>query len=104
MRAGIKNWIKVMVLDFKGKFEDIVIGVFCCIMEYCSKETKLGSSGQKDTSSAVKNTRVVLVPCSTWKCVPTAVFAVVDFPEVLGYHLLQQIKKFKNGYQKLLQV
>ena len=71
-------------------FQDIGIGVFCYIVQYHSKETKLGSSGQKGTSSAVKNTRVVLVPCGAWKCVHTAVFAVVNISEVLGYHLLHQ--------------
>ena len=35
----------------------------CCIVPVDSKETKLGSSNQEASSSAGKNTSVVLVPC-----------------------------------------
>ena len=53
-----------------------------------SKETELGSSNQEASQSAAKNTRVVLVPCCTWKCVPKAISCGVDISEVPGYHLL----------------
>ena len=43
-----------------------------------SKETKLGSSDQEASPSAGKNTRIVLVPCRTWKCVPTTISGGVD--------------------------
>ena len=43
-----------------------------------SKETKLGSSDQEAFPAAGKTTSVVLVPCCTWKCVPTAVSGGVD--------------------------
>ena len=56
-----------------------------------SKETELGSSDQEASPSAGKNTGVVLVPCHTWKCVPTAIFAGVDISEVPACHLLQQM-------------
>ena len=55
-----------------------------------SKETELGSSDQESSPLAGKNTRVVLVPCDAWKCVPTAISGVVDISEVPGCHLLQQ--------------
>ena len=43
-----------------------------------SKETKLGSSDQETSPSAVKNTGIVLVPYHTWKCVPIALSGGVD--------------------------
>ena len=67
-----------------------------------SKETQLGSSNQEASPSADKNTGVVLVPCCTWKCVPTAISGGVDISEVPGCHLLQQIS-CQWGSQKLLQ-
>ena len=38
-----------------------------------TNKTKLGSSDQEASPSACKNTGVVLVPCCTWKYVPTAI-------------------------------
>ena len=56
-----------------------------------SKETELGSSDQEASPSAGKNTRIVLVPCHTWKCVPTAISGGVDISKVPGCHSLQQM-------------
>ena len=56
-----------------------------------SKETELGNSNQEASPSAGKNTKVVLVPCHAWKCVPTAISDGVDISEVPGCHLLQQM-------------
>ena len=56
-----------------------------------SKEAKLGSSDQESSPSAGKNTGIVLVPCCTWKCVPTAVSGGVDISEAPECHLLQQM-------------
>ena len=44
-----------------------------CTVPPDSKETELGSSDQAASSSAGRTTRVILVPCHTWKCVPTAI-------------------------------
>ena len=55
------------------------------------KETELGSSEQEASPSAGKNTRIVLVPCTAWKCVPTAISGSVDISEVPGYALLQHL-------------
>ena len=55
-----------------------------------SKETKLGSSDPEASPSVGKNSGVVLVKCSAWKCVPTANSGGVDISEVPGCHLLQQ--------------
>ena len=52
-----------------------------------SKEIELGSSNQEASPCAGKNTRVVLVPCLQWKCVPTAISGGVDSSEVPGCHL-----------------
>ena len=52
-----------------------------------SKETKLGSSNQEVSTSAGKNSRVVLVLYHTWKCVPTDIFGGVHISEVSGCHL-----------------
>ena len=51
-----------------------------------SKETKLGSSNQEASPSAGENTRVVLVPCHAWKCVPTAISGGIDISEVPVCH------------------
>ena len=53
-----------------------------------SKETELGSSDQEASPSAGKNTRIVLVPCRAWKCVPTAISGGVDISKVSVCHLL----------------
>ena len=52
-----------------------------------SKETKLGSSDQGASPSAVTTTGIVLVKCLAWKRVPTAISGGVDFSEVSGCHL-----------------
>ena len=59
-----------------------------CTVPPDSKENELGSSDQEPSPSAGKNTRIVLVPCCTWKCVPTAVTSAVNISEVPGCHLL----------------
>ena len=56
-----------------------------------TKETQLGSSDQEAAPSAGKNTRIVLVPCCTWKCVLTAISGGVDISKGPGCHLLQQM-------------
>ena len=55
------------------------------------KDTKLGNGNQEAFPSAGKNNRIVLVPCHTWKCVPTAISSGVDISEVPGSHLLRQM-------------
>ena len=65
-------------------------------------ETKLKSSDQEAFPSAGKNTRVVLVPYRTWKCVPKAISGGVDISEVPGCHLLWQIvlsEGHKNNFK-----
>ena len=62
-----------------------------CTVPPDSKETELGSSDQETSPSASKNTRIVLVPCREWKCVPTAISGGVDISEVPGCHLLRQM-------------
>ena len=52
------------------------------------KKDKRGSSNQKPFPSAGKNTRIVLVPCHAWKCVPTTISSGLDISEVPGCHLL----------------
>ena len=56
-----------------------------------TKDTELGSSDQEVSPSSGKNTRIVLMPCRAWKCVPTAISGSVDMFEVSGCHLLRQI-------------
>ena len=73
-----------------------------------SKETELGSGDQEVSSSAGKNTGVVLVTSlHIWKCIPTAISGGVDISEVSGCHLLGQVgsqigsqKYFKDWYLK----
>ena len=73
-----------------------------CTVPPNSKETKLGSSNQEASPSAGKNTRIVLVPCHTWKCAPTAISNGVDISKVPGCHLLLQMSSQWES-QKLLQ-
>ena len=56
-----------------------------------SKETKLGSNNQEASPLAVKNNREVLVPCLTWKHVPTTISGGVDIPDVPGCQLLHEV-------------
>ena len=65
------------------------------------KETKLGSSDQKASPWGVISTRVILVPCHTLKCAPTAISGGVDISEVPRCYLLQQMKSQWES-QKLL--
>ena len=54
-----------------------------------SKETEFESSDQEASLSTGNNTKIVLVPCCTMKCVPTAISGGVDI--ILydpGCHLL----------------
>ena len=67
-----------------------------------SKATKHGISDQEASPSADKNTGIVLVPCCTWKCVPTAIYRGVDISKVPGCHFLQQLSS-QYGSQNLLQ-
>ena len=53
-----------------------------------SKETKLRSSNQEVSPSAGENTGIGLVPCCSWKGVPTPISGSVDISEVPGCHLL----------------
>ena len=49
-----------------------------------SKETELGNVDQETSLSADKNTRVVLVPFCTQKCVPIVIpsgVKIAEFPE-----------------------
>ena len=73
-----------------------------CIVPPDSKETWLECSDQNASPSVGKNTRVVLVPCCTWKCVAAAISSGVDISEVPGCHFLQQMHS-QWGLQELLQ-
>ena len=73
-----------------------------CTVPPDRKETELGSSNQEASLSAGKNTRIVLVPCCPWKCVPTATLGGADISKVPGCHLLWQMS-FQRGSQKLPQ-
>ena len=63
--------------DLTCHLEDMGIGVFW-----------LHCTDQEASTSAGKNTGVVLVPCRPWKCGPTAISSGVDISEVPMCHLL----------------
>ena len=46
------------------------------------------------TKVLCKNTGIVLVPCCTWKCAPTAISGAVNVSEVPGSHLLWQMSSW----------
>ena len=51
-----------------------------------SKGIQPGSSNQEDSQSAGKNTGIVLVPCHSWRCVPTAIPCGLDISKVPRCH------------------
>ena len=55
-----------------------------CTVPPESKETEFGSSDHEASSSADKNTGLVLVPCGAWKYVPTAISGGADISKVPG--------------------
>ena len=71
--------------DLTCHLKDTGIDVSSCTVLPDSKETKLGSSNQEASPSAGKNTGIHLVPCCTWKCVPTAISNGVDVSEAPAY-------------------
>ena len=56
-----------------------------------NKEFIFGSSNQEALPSTGKNTGIVLVPCHSWECVPTAISGGLDISQVPRCHLLQQM-------------
>ena len=64
---------------------------YSCTLLHSSKETKLGSSDQEAPPSAGKNSRVVLVPSCSLKCVPTAISGGADISGVPLGHMLRQV-------------
>ena len=73
-----------------------------CNVACDSKETQLGSRNQGASPSAGKNTRIVLVPCWAWKCIPAAISDGEDISKVPGCHLLWQMSSQWDS-KKLLQ-
>ena len=71
--------------DLTCHLEDTGIGVFWLHCAADSKETELRSSDKEASLSACKNTRLVLVPCCTWKCVSTAISGGVDISKAQGF-------------------
>ena len=67
-----------------------------------SNKTELGSSDWEASPSAVKNNRVVLVPCLHMEVHPYSISGCVDISEVPGCHLIRQMSS-QWGLQKLLQ-
>ena len=64
-----------------------------CTLPLDSKETELEleNSKQEASLSAGKNTGIVLVPCRTWKSVPTEISGSVVISEIHQNHVLQQM-------------
>ena len=112
--TGLGRWTQVAAMvsidaypflafsNLTSLFENTWIVFSGCTVLPDSKVTELGSSQQEAPPSTDKNTRVGLVPCYTWKCAPAANSSGVDFSEVPGCHLLQQMSS-QWGSQKLLQ-
>ena len=62
-----------------------------CTLLPNSKKIELGSSDQKASPLADKNTRVVLVLCLIWKCILTAISGVLDIAKLSEHHLLREM-------------
>ena len=60
--------------DLTCHLEDTRIGIFWLQRAADSKETKLGSSNQEASPSAVKKTEVVVIPCSSMEVHPYSHF------------------------------
>ena len=99
VKAGLERWMLVVVVVsvnayFSLAFSDLTChledtGMSGCTVLRGSKETKVGWSDQEASPLAGKNIGVVLVPCRTWKCGPTAISSGADISEVPGCYLLQ---------------
>ena len=79
-KQGIKNFLFLYYIQAKcGNIADKIPNVADNNKQTFNyrwpnnKETELGSRGEKVSPSVSRNTGVVLVPCHTWKCVPTAI-------------------------------
>ena len=68
-------------------FEDTGIDVSGYTVLPCSNKTKLGSSNQEASPLSGKNAKLVLVPCCTWKYIPTDISGGVDILKFPWYHL-----------------
>ena len=66
------------------------------------QDSELGSSNQEASPSAGKNTKIALVLCHAWKCVPTAISSGVDISNVSRCHMLRSMSSQWRS-QKLLQ-
>ena len=98
VKTSLKKWMLVVAVisvvaypflafsDVTCTLEDTAIGLFWLHWP------KLGSSKQEVSLLAGKNTEVLLVPCCTWKSVPTAIIGGVNISEVPEHHLLPQMK------------
>ena len=114
VETGLRRWMLVVAVisvdsyPFFGFLRTELspwgYGNRCFVVALCHLivRRQLGSSDQEASPSAGKNTRVDLVPCCAWKCVPTAISGSVDISEFPGYHLLWQMTS-QWGSQKLLQ-
>ena len=83
---GPPPWLEALLKDSKDGKE-----ISNNIYKPDSKETELGSNDQETSPSTGKNTGVLLVPCRTWKCVPTAISGGVNVSEVPECYLLRQM-------------
>ena len=79
------------------KYRNVFSG---CTVPPDSKETKLGNWGQEDSPSVGTSTRVVLVSCCTWKCVPTTISSSVNISKVPGCHFLSFVMSTHKNYFK----
>ena len=61
------------------------------------------SPNQEVSLSAGKNIGVVLVPCPTWKCVPTVISGGVDISKVPGCHNCYNRLVFSEGHKYYFQ-
>ena len=92
--------------DLTYHLEDTGIGVFCYTVPPDSNQTELGSSNQEASSSAGKHSRVILLPCCTWECVPTAISGCMGISKILGVSFVTtdefSVRVTKNYFQGLV--
>ena len=104
VETDLGKWTLVVAVFRVDAYPSMVFSDMTCHLEDTGigKKDKRGSSNQKPFPSAGKNTRIVLVPCHAWKCVPTTISSGLDISEVPGCHLLWQMSSQWRS-QKLLQ-
>ena len=98
VETGLRRWTPVVPAISVRAYPFLAFSYLTCYLEDTgiirsknSTKTELRSSNQESSPSSGKNTRIVLMTCLPWKCVPTGISDGMDFSKVPGCQLLWQM-------------